>query len=636
MRGSERGAGHGWIAAAMAALALCLGSCAGGAPPAQAGDPPATGNPDDLLIVDCLLPPKIKQLGGRVTYAEARKPARVTALDCQIRGGEYTASDRASYATSLAVWQPLAQSGDAKAQNYVGEINEKGLGVPPNYKAAADWYRRAAEQGYAPAQINLGELYERGLGVPRDPVEAQKWYRKASGLPERGVEFVPAAPPQGAQVKQLRSELAKSALEIEKLRSEVRKREDAAAAAAAAAQKTKESQEVRKESEQEISQLEQQIASLESKLQQQRNAQPAAVEVPGPSIQIIDPPVPLTRGLAVVKAPNKAQKRVVVGSVEAPAGLVVLTVNDVERKVEAKGIFKAQVDVPEDGLRVTVVAVDRQGKRAERSFMLERLAGRGRAPEPKPEKPPKVDWGRYHALVIGNDDYQTLPDLHTAVADARAIAQVLQQHYGFDVDLVLNANRYQILSALNNMRSKLTEEDNLLIYYAGHGELDEKNMRGHWLPVDAEATSSANWISNIAITDVLNTMNARHVLVIADSCYSGALTRSALARLDAGMTKAARDAWLRAMAHQRSRTALTSGGLEPVLDAGGGDHSIFARVVIEVLQSNDEVLEGQRLFQEVSARVTWAAQWSLFEQVPQYAPIKYAGHESGDFFFVPR
>jgi hypothetical protein len=634
MRSSERGARHGGIAALVAALALCLWACAGGAPPAQAGDPPATGNPDDLLIVDCLLPPKIKQLGSRVTYAEARRPARVTALDCQIRGGEYTASDRASYATSLAVWKPLAESGDAKAQNYVGEINEKGLGVRPDYKAAADWYRRAAEQGYAPAQINLGELYERGLGVPKDPAEAQKWYRRASGLPERGVEFVPAAPPEGAKLNQLRSELAKSALEIEKLRSQLRKREDEAAAAAA--QKGKQSKEKKKEGEQEISRLEQQIASLEGQLEQQRSSQPSALELPGPSIQIIDPPVPLTRGLAVVKAPNAAQKRVVVGSVEAPAGLVVLTVNDVERKVEAKGIFKADVRVPQDGLRVTVVAVDRQGKRAERSFMLERQAGRGRAPEPKSPKPPKVDWGRYHALVIGNDDYQTLPDLHTAVADAQSIAQVLEQHYGFDVDLVLNANRYQILSALNDMRAKLSEDDNLLIYYAGHGELDEKNMRGHWLPVDAEATSSANWISNISITDVLNTMNARHVLVIADSCYSGALTRSALARLDAGMTKEARDAWLKAMAHQRSRTALTSGGLEPVLDAGGGDHSIFARVVIEVLQSNNDVLEGQRLFQEVSARVTWAAQWSLFEQVPQYAPIKYAGHESGDFFFVPR
>ena len=72
------------------------------------------------------------------------------------------------------------------------------------------------------------------------------------------------------------------------------------------------------------------------------------------------------------------------------------------------------------------------------------------------------------------------------------------------------------------------------------------------------------------------------------------------------------------------------------LNCSIADHSIFARVFIEVLASNREVLEGQRLFQEMAARVTWAAAGARFEQVPQYAPIKFAGHEAGDFFFVPR
>ena len=47
-----------------------------------------------------------------------------------------------------------------------------------------------------------------------------------------------------------------------------------------------------------------------------------------------------------------------------------------------------------------------------------------------------------------------------------------------------------------------------VVYYAGHGELDRVNNRGHWLPVDAETNSSANWISSIQITDVLNAMTA--------------------------------------------------------------------------------------------------------------------------------
>ena len=98
----------------------------------------------------------------------------------------------------------------------------------------------------------------------------------------------------------------------------------------------------------------------------------------------------------------------------------------------------------------------------------------------------------------------------------------------------MNATRYDILAALNELREKLTDKDNLLIYYAGHGELDERNQRGHWLPVDAEPNSTANWISNVAITDVLNSMTVQQLLVVADSCYSGTMTRSSLGRLEGG------------------------------------------------------------------------------------------------------
>jgi uncharacterized caspase-like protein len=254
---------------------------------------------------------------------------------------------------------------------------------------------------------------------------------------------------------------------------------------------------------------------------------------------------------------------------------------------------------------------------------------------PRPRIPP-IDFGSYHALVIGNDAYQKLPRLDTAVEDAKAVGGMLREKYGFQVTELHDANRYQILSALNDLRGRLTEKDNLLIYYAGHGELDKVNMRGHWLPVDAEPESTANWIPNTSLTDILNAMNARHILVVADSCYSGSLTRSTLARLESGMTEEARTAWQKKMAEGRSRMALTSGGLAPVLDSGGGTHSVFARAFLDVLRRNQEVLEGQRLFSEISAIVTWAAEAQQFDQLPQYAPIKFGGHESGDFFFVPR
>ena len=103
---------------------------------------------DDLLIVDCLLPPKIRRLGRQRTFLAPRQPVRDTAVNCRIRGGEYTAPDQASYATALKVWLPQAESGDAEAQFYVGQIFEKGRGAEPDHAAAAEWYRRAAEQDY--------------------------------------------------------------------------------------------------------------------------------------------------------------------------------------------------------------------------------------------------------------------------------------------------------------------------------------------------------------------------------------------------------------------------------------------------------------------------------------------------------
>ena len=145
---------------------------------------------EDLALVDCLLPGQIRQLGTRMTYLSPRRYIKTTQSDCGIRGGEFIRFDRADYKTALQVLLPKARAGDMVAQTYVGEIYEKGLGLPrPDYDAAARWYRQAAEQGYQPAQTNLGLLYERGFGVPRDKAKALNWYRKATGITQDPLIF---------------------------------------------------------------------------------------------------------------------------------------------------------------------------------------------------------------------------------------------------------------------------------------------------------------------------------------------------------------------------------------------------------------------------------------------------------------
>ena len=204
------------------------------------------------------------------------------------------------------------------------------------------------------------------------------------------------------------------------------------------------------------------------------------------------------------------------------------------------------------------------------------------------------------------------------------LAALLGRDYGFIVTVLVNATRYQLVSALSRIRQQATAEDSVLIYYAGHGYLDETTSRGYWLPVDAEHDNLANWLSTSDITDVLAGLQARHALILADSCFSGTLLRS-----DPTVSIDERQALLRKLSTRRSRSIMTSGGLEPVVDNGAGKHSVFAAALIKALRDNRQVLEGGRLFMQIRDQVAARA-----SQTPQYAPLRNAGHDGGDFIFV--
>jgi hypothetical protein len=233
-----------------------------------------------------------------------------------------------------------------------------------------------------------------------------------------------------------------------------------------------------------------------------------------------------------------------------------------------------------------------------------------------------VDFGRYYALVIGINNYRNLPKLTTAVADAKAISGALAKDYGFEVNILVDATRAEIIDALDSYRERLRERDNLLIYYAGHGWLDEDANRGYWLPVDADKNRRTNWVENTTVTDTLKTLRAKHVMIVADSCYSGTLVRGA------GVALRTADYWRR-MTDKRARVALTSGGLEPVADIGGGGHSPFAKALIDALAGNDAIIDGNQLFSAIRRPVMLSA-----NQTPEFTDVRNAGHDGGDFLFV--
>lgn len=236
-----------------------------------------------------------------------------------------------------------------------------------------------------------------------------------------------------------------------------------------------------------------------------------------------------------------------------------------------------------------------------------------------------IDFGRYHALIVGNNAYQHIPPLKSAIGDAQRLDHILRESYGFQTRLLVDARRDQIVSALNDYRRTLGPQDNLLIYYAGHGWVDEQADEGYWLPIDAQSDDPARWLSNATLATTLRAIPARHVLVIADSCFAGKLTRGARVQLPT-------QDYLRRLMAKRARTALTSGGLEPVLDSGGkGNHSVFASALFDVLEGNTGAMDMTQMFHAIRREVALQA-----EQFPEYGDIRRAGHDGGDFVFVRR
>jgi len=323
------------------------------------------------------------------------------------------------------------------------------------------------------------------------------------------------------------------------------------------------------------------------------------------------------------------------GRVSDRSQIVEVTVNRRPVTVSPDGTFTVRRGVPQGKSAIAVEAMDEWGNRTRKTVAVTRKAppvqqALLRGTEPKPPVAAvnpfaDIHFGRYHALVIGNNDYRTIPDLRTAEGDARAVADLLKREYGFDVTLLRDATRADVIGGLAKMRATLKPDDSLLIYYAGHGVLDDIAGQGYWLPVDAEEGNPTNWISTSDITTMLRVIRAKHILVVADSCYSGTLVRAVSGRIK---TADAQTAWVKRMAAKRARTALVSGGLEPVED-GTGSHSVFAKAFLDALAANKSVLAGEALFNAIKRPVVLNA-----DQTPQYSDIRRAGHDGGDFLFV--
>ena len=507
-----------------------------------------------LHVVDCLLPGQVRQLGRR-TFLSPRRPIKTTAAECEIRGGEYVAFDRANYKTALNVWMSSAKSGDAEAQVNVGEIFEKGLGTEPNYEAAIAWYRRAAEQGNTRAQFNLGTMYEMGLGVAPDKVEALNWYRRAWGMSEDELMFSSAA--------------------------------------------TREQDELREELSRAVEEKDAQLKLLRDQVEQLRNQLDQAADAESAASQVLRTQSATLENLIAQIETQKA---------ESTAEL---------EKIQPREVPKTRQPV------VSNVA-----------------AAKREAPSADVVTYSDLELGKYYALLIGNNEYSSLENLDTPLNDIQRAEKILEEKYGFTVMSIANSNNVELMETINDLYEIVGENDNLLLFYAGHGNRLQAggNETGYWLPSNADAPPrNSFWVPNEFVSGHLSRLKAKRVLVVADSCYAGLLSAepSFLLLGDNAPSYSNRD-FLQFKLSKRARLLLASGGDRPVLDGGGSGHSVFARAFLDELENNDGLLAAPELYVRVKDRVTEAARTYDFEQVPDFKTIKSAGHEVGDFFFVPQ
>ena len=235
----------------------------------------------------------------------------------------------------------------------------------------------------------------------------------------------------------------------------------------------------------------------------------------------------------------------------------------------------------------------------------------------------------YYALVIGNNDYQNKEKLGAAVNDANEISKILKEKYNFKVKTLVNADYTKIVDSLIEFTKDRKYNDNLLIYYAGHGELAEDENKGYWLPVDAGAEQDSKWISNDIVRNRIKATKAKHVLLVVDSCFAGSISRGGPS-VTKNTERLNNINLINRFKMRKTRLVITSGGNEPVVDNDGGDHSYFANKFIDVLKNNNNVIQSMYLFQNVSAYVINNA-----NQTPNRTVIFGTGDDGGDFLFFP-
>ena len=241
-----------------------------------------------------------------------------------------------------------------------------------------------------------------------------------------------------------------------------------------------------------------------------------------------------------------------------------------------------------------------------------------------PEESASPPVGKSWFFGIGINDYQHFPSLNNAVRDVKAILEVLQERYDINEAETLTdgqATRRNILRKLEKLSKKVGPDDKLLVYFSGHGYLSRGGL-GFWVPADAEKGYSDDYIPNSRLRDFLIEIPSRHILLVSDACFSGAL-------FSKGPTRRLPEAE-EILEGKISRYGFCSGrSNEEVYDGPSGGHSPFAGSILETLRENTALrLRVSLLAEQVMSRTA-----TQYRQLPHHGPLFDVGDKGGQYIF---
>ena len=232
-------------------------------------------------------------------------------------------------------------------------------------------------------------------------------------------------------------------------------------------------------------------------------------------------------------------------------------------------------------------------------------------------------------MLIANNNYDYWDNLISPINDVSKIGSILEKNYGFEVEILKDGNRDNILDKLFEYSTKTSDKDNLLIYYAGHGEI--VNTNAYWIPNNASKEISSKWLNINDVNSAISMINAKHLLVMVDACYQGTAFKSGNQKIIGPSNDEMNDVkYFEKIKMRRSRIVITSGNNEPVVDALLDGHSPFAYKFIDILINNNNYETSTSMFIKLN---------KYHANLSQSPNIIYSfkwAHGGGEFIFLKK